>query len=421
MKLALAALAASPLLAIACANLIGISDVPKPSDGGLGGDDVGAPGADSGSAPPADSASDAQSDGSDGCAPSAQRCAGSGVEVCGANGQWGAPSACATNMCSGGSCAGSTNTGSSCRSSSNGPTKCGAGSESCCTSPEVAGGTFFRTYSGVDGGVSGEADPATVSGFRLDKYLVTVGRFRQFVTAWSGGAGYLPPARSGKHTHVNGGLGLANSPGSYEPGWLAADDSNVAPTNANLACAEADAAIDQTWTASAGANENLPMSCVNWWESYAFCIWDGGFLPSEAEWEYAAAGGSQQRQYPWGSMAPGSGTQYAIYCATPSDLINGACGVTTEPAAVGIANLGVGLWGQLDLEGNVGEWDLDWYADAYPDPCVDCGDLVASAFRVTKGAYYDALSYYLTSSFHNGAEQPAARSPSVGVRCARTP
>src|ERR1019366_6141317 len=241
MKLALAALAASPLLAIACANLIGISDVPKPSDGGLGGDDVGAPGADdgsgpssssgsgsgsgsgaesgpgggsdSGSAPPADSASDAQSDGSDGCAPSAQRCAGSGVEVCGANGQWGAPSACATNMCSGGSCAGSTNTGSSCRSSSNGLTNCGASSESCCTSPEGAGGTFFRPYFGGDGGGG----------------------------AWSGGAGYLPPARSGKHTHVNGGLGLANSPGSYEPGWLAADDSNVAPTNANLACAEADA------------------------------------------------------------------------------------------------------------------------------------------------------------------------------------
>ena len=33
----------------------------------------------------------------------------------------------------------------------------------------------------ADGGPTGEADPASVSGFRLDKYLVTVGRFRQYV------------------------------------------------------------------------------------------------------------------------------------------------------------------------------------------------------------------------------------------------
>jgi hypothetical protein len=75
-----------------------------------------------------------------------------------------------------------------------------------------------------------------VSGFRLDKYLVTVGRFRQFVDAWSGGAGYTPPAGSGKHTHLNGGLGLANNenPGTYEPGWVGSDDSDIAPTITNL-------------------------------------------------------------------------------------------------------------------------------------------------------------------------------------------
>jgi hypothetical protein len=76
-----------------------------------------------------------------------------------------------------------------------------------------------------DGGPTAEADPANVSGFRLDKYLVTVGRFRQFVSAWDNGAGYMPLAGSGRHVFVNGGRGLENSgePGTYETGWAATD------------------------------------------------------------------------------------------------------------------------------------------------------------------------------------------------------
>ena len=118
----------------------------------------------------------------------------------------------------------------------------------------------------------------------------------------------LPPAGSGKHTHLNGGQGLGEQRqrrGTYEPGWDATDWNNttdIDPTNANLASCT----IYSTWTASAGSQENLPINCVNWYEAYAFCIWDGGFLPSEAEWEYAAAGGSQQREYPWGSTTPGT-------------------------------------------------------------------------------------------------------------------
>jgi formylglycine-generating enzyme required for sulfatase activity len=93
----------------------------------------------------------------------------------------------------------------------------------------------------------------------------------------------------------------------YETGWEATywnDTMYLDPTDANLtACSDDMWNINlSTWTKRAGQNENLPINCVTWHEAYAFCIWDGGFLPSGTEWEYAAVGGSQQRYYPWGSL-----------------------------------------------------------------------------------------------------------------------
>ena len=260
---------------------------------------------------------------------------------------------------------------------------------------EVTGGTYYRTYTNHGDGGTGEADPATVSGFRLDKYLVTVGRFRQFVNAVlppDGGTGWLPTAGSGRHTHLNGGLGLvdvgapADAGTVYEPGWATSDNSNIAPTNTNLACTSP----FDTWTNTAGSQENLPINCVNWWESYAFCIWDGGFLPSEAEWEYAAAGGSQQREYPWGTAAPGTDNQYAIYgdyYPNGSGVLQGVVNI----APVGTAALGAGLWGQLDLAGQMWEWNLDWYA-TYAT-CTDCADFTAAYGRVVRGeAFFTPLA-----------------------------
>jgi formylglycine-generating enzyme required for sulfatase activity len=307
-------------------------------------------------------------------------------------------------------------------------TDCGLSKESCCTSLEVAGGTFYRTYDPVnpadggievaaDGGPTSEADPATVSTFRLDKYQVTVGRFRQFVRAWNGGAGWRASPGSGKHVHLNSGAGLMNVGGngavSYEPGWLASDNGNVSPTDVTLACVSK----YDTWTDSAGSQENLPIECVNWYEAYAFCIWDGGFLPSEAEWGYAAAGGSAQRKYPWGTAAPGATNQYAIYnCYYPDGT--GTCAGVSNLAPVGFAGQGAGLWGQLDLAGNVWQWNLDRFA-AYVDPCVDCANLTATANRVMRGGDFGYASAYLRAPTRNGYTPPLRAY--IGFRCARVP
>jgi sulfatase modifying factor 1 len=305
----------------------------------------------------------------------------------------------------------------------------GSGTESCCTSLEVPGGTYYRTYTSSETGPTLEAAPATVSSFRLDKYLVTVGRFRQFVSAWS--RGWLPQEGAGKHIHLNGGKGLANSatPGTYELGWVTSDNGNVAPTDANLACSSPSAGY-ATWTPAAGSQENLPINCVNWWESYAFCIWDGGdggdgsgFLPTEAEWEYAAAGGSRQRTYPWGST-PADPAHATYGCDYPT--ASGMCSGAGNIAPVGYAAQGAGVWGQLDLAGEVWEWNVDWYAD-YVNPCTDCAYLTAPSDEASTGAgtrvfrggiFLNYSSSLLSANRYSSA--PTDRDGGLGFRCART-
>jgi formylglycine-generating enzyme required for sulfatase activity len=241
------------------------------------------------------------------------------------------------------------------------------------------------------------------------------------VAAWNNGSGYLPPAGSGKHTHLNGGQGLIDvgteAGTTYETGWSTAYNANVAPTNANLAC---NTGYDETWTSTPGSKENLPVNCVNWYEAYAFCVWDGGFLPSEAEYEYAAAGGSDQRMYPWGSTDPANNDYWAIYnCEYPN--ATASC-TGADIAPVGFAYGGAGRWGQFDLVGNVYKRVLDWNAP-FVSPCTDCANLSAGGtYRMTRGGYFDSTFYYIESSTRpNAGASPAGRYDFLGFRCARLP
>ena len=320
-----------------------------------------------------------------------------------------------------------------------GTTNCGAGgsgTESCCTSLAVTGNQYDRTYtSDIDSGVAtGLADPSTVSNFQLDKYEITVGRFRQFVTAFAGG--YRPAANSGKHTHLNGGQGLLieGTTATYETGWNSTWNGSMSPAkvgwDTNLACDPSAA----SWTPSPGANENLPINCIDWYEAYAFCIWDGGFLPSEAEWGYAAGGGSEQRQYPWGNSWPGIGTsvefQYAISSCDFPDFSYTTCEntpATRNIAPVGFPYSGAGKWGQLDLGGNVFEWNLDW-GNPYLTPCTDCtanaqgqDDSGYPVGLTLRGGAFNAADVTASARDNSGMDGPLHRFYSIGARCARTP
>jgi len=291
---------------------------------------------------------------------------------------------------------------------------CGAGPDA---SPRVPGGTYARTYVNDGNGPTGAADPARVSELRLDRYLISVGRFRQFVAASA--AGWTPMAGAGRHAHLNHGQGLASGAGAgYEPGWSAADASQLATTAGDWAARLNCEPSFHTWTDAAGPNESLPINCIDWYDAYAFCIWDGGFLPSEAEWGYAAAGGDQQRAYPWGATDPAGSSHYLISgCNYPPGST--ACSGVTNLAPIGTATMGAGRWGQLDLAGELSEWTLDWYAP-YANPCADCANLTDFSYRVLRGGSFGTDTDNIFPAARNG-DVPPARNAFYGARCARAP
>lgn len=290
---------------------------------------------------------------------------------------------------------------------------CGASNnESCCTSLEVPGGTYYRSYDLAGDANSGNTMyPATVSGFRLDKYEVTVGRFRAFVQAGMGTQSNHPAARAGEHSDI---------PGS---GWDSSWNLSLAGnTSALIAAVKCDSTF-QTWTDTPGPNENRPMNCLNWYEAMAFCIWDGGYLPTDAEWNYAAAGGAEHRAYPW-SVPAGSltiGVSYASY----GDPLMGKClgdGVpdcaVTDLVAVGTKLDGVGRWGQLDLAGNVYEWVLDASGN-YVLPCVDCADLTSASSRIARGGCFSLGVEYMRAGTARLGNAATLANKVFGVRCGR--
>ncbi len=162
-----------------------------------------------------------------------------------------------------------------------------------------------------------------------------------------------------------------------------------------------------------------PMLHVNWYEADAWCRWAGRRLPSEAEWELAAAGvhegpaqalASLQRRFPWGDEAPGP----------ERANLDGRAGGCLDVAACAAGDSAAGCRQML---GNVWEWtasDFLPYPGFVADPYRDYSQPWFRTHKVLRGGCWLTRARLLRNTYRN-FYRPERRDVWAGFRtCAVT-
>jgi gamma-glutamyl hercynylcysteine S-oxide synthase len=242
----------------------------------------------------------------------------------------------------------------------------------------VEGGTFVMGTDRTPWSYDNErpAHEVTLPPFRIDTAPVSNGAYREFIDA----GGYDVPdlwTEAGWAWRIQAGL--------HAPGfWTRAGDR--AWTRRRFGRVEA-------------VPDDEPVQHVCWYEADAFARWSGARLPTEAEWERAAAGSSAADSNLWRDAAH----RFA-------------------PATVGSRAASASRWGAHQMLGDVWEWtasDFHGYPGFRSFPYPEYSEVFfGSEYKVLRGGSWATHPTAARVTFRNW-DYPIRRQIFAGFRCAR--